>query len=189
MDNQSTLLFGREQWCLASNVGQFRQAFKWQKTSHMITPVKTVRVPGENMHSRRGCAFPVRHIPFLVRHIPFLVRHIPFPVRHIPFPVRHIPFPVRHMPIPGEDVHFRWGTCPFQVRMCILGEDESPWNKHPHREWGCVSPGKVCSVNFEPPTESPWTNALQAQVWFFPVKMTSSWHDLINKACPRSPNR
>ena len=27
MDNQRTLLFGREQRCLASNVGQFRQAF------------------------------------------------------------------------------------------------------------------------------------------------------------------
>ena len=26
MDNQRTLLFGGEQWCLASNVGQFRQA-------------------------------------------------------------------------------------------------------------------------------------------------------------------
>ena len=25
-DNQRTLLFEREQWCLASNVGQFRQA-------------------------------------------------------------------------------------------------------------------------------------------------------------------
>ena len=27
MDNQRTLLFGREQWCLASSVGQFCQAF------------------------------------------------------------------------------------------------------------------------------------------------------------------
>ena len=27
MDNERTLLFGREQWCLASNVGQFPQAF------------------------------------------------------------------------------------------------------------------------------------------------------------------
>ena len=43
---------------------------------------------------------------------------------------------------------------------------------------------KVCSVNFEPPTESPWTNAVPAQLWLFLLKMTSSWHDLINKACP-----
>ena len=33
MDNQRTLLFGREQWCLASNVGQFRQAFKFSTYS------------------------------------------------------------------------------------------------------------------------------------------------------------
>ena len=26
MDNEGTLLLGREQWCLASNVGQFHQA-------------------------------------------------------------------------------------------------------------------------------------------------------------------
>ena len=30
MDNQRTLLFGREQWCSASNVGQFRQALRKQ---------------------------------------------------------------------------------------------------------------------------------------------------------------
>ena len=47
---------------------------------------------------------------------------------------------------------------------------------------------KVCSVNFEPPTESPWTNAVPAQLWLFLVKMTSSWHNLINKTCPRLPN-
>ena len=25
--------------------------------------------------------------------------------------------------------------------MCIPSEDESQWNKHPHLEWGCASPG------------------------------------------------
>ena len=35
MDNQRTLLFGREQWCLASNVGQFRQAFMILITSDL----------------------------------------------------------------------------------------------------------------------------------------------------------
>ena len=29
MDNQRTLLLGREQLCLASNVGQFRQALRF----------------------------------------------------------------------------------------------------------------------------------------------------------------
>ena len=69
---------------------------------------------------------------------------------------------VSHIPIPGEDVHFRWGTSAFPVRMCILGEayHHSQWgclfhcdwsslgtvmcltgNVHPHREWGCASPG------------------------------------------------
>ena len=37
---------------------------------------------------------------------------------------------------------------------------------------------RVCSVNFEPPTESPWKNAVPAQLWLFLLKMTSSWHDL-----------
>ena len=46
---------------------------------------------------------------------------------------------------------------------------------------------KVCSVNFEPPTESPWTNAVPVKLWLFLVKMTSSCHDFINKACPRLP--
>ena len=30
--------------------------------------------------------------------------------------------------------------CAFPVRMCIPSEDESQWNKHPHREWRCDSP-------------------------------------------------
>ena len=29
----------------------------------------------------------------------------------------------------------------FPIRMCIAGEDESQWNKHPHREWRCDLPG------------------------------------------------
>ena len=46
---------------------------------------------------------------------------------------------------------------------------------------------KVCSINFEPPAESPWTNAVPAQLWLFLVKITSSWHDLINNACQNRP--
>ena len=46
---------------------------------------------------------------------------------------------------------------------------------------------KVCSVNFEPPTESPWMNAVPAQLWLFLVKMTSSWHDLIKKLVQDCP--
>ena len=48
---------------------------------------------------------------------------------------------------------------------------------------------KVCSVYFEPPTESPGTKALPAQLCLILVKMTSSLHDLMSKACPRSLNR
>ena len=32
------------------------------------------------------------------------------------------------------------------------------------------------------------TNAVPAQLWLFLVKMTTSLHDLIDKACPSSPN-
>ena len=41
---------------------------------------------------------------------------------------------------------------------------------------------KVCSINFEPPAESPSTNAVPAQLWLFLAKITSSWHYLINNA-------
>ena len=47
--------------------------------------------------------------------------------------------------------------------------------------------GKVWSINFEPPAEGPWTNAVPAQLWLFLVKITSSWHYLVNNACPKSP--
>ena len=45
--------------------------------------------------------------------------------------------------------------------------------------------GKVCSINFESPAESPWMNAIPAQLWLFLVKIRSSWHDLMPKIAQR----
>ena len=38
------------------------------------------------------------------------------------------------MCIPCEDMHFRWSTSPFPLRMCILNE------AYPHYWWGCAFP-------------------------------------------------
>ena len=38
-------------------------------------------------------------------------------------------------------------------------------------------------------TLSPLNECSPSELWLFLMKMTSSWHDLINKACPRLPNR
>ena len=46
---------------------------------------------------------------------------------------------------------------------------------------------KVCSINFEPPAEFPWLNAIPEQLWLFLVKIRSSWHDLMPSACPKLP--
>ena len=46
---------------------------------------------------------------------------------------------------------------------------------------------KVCSVNFEPPAESPLMNTIPAQLWLFLVKIRSSCHDLLHNAYPKLP--
>ena len=35
----------------------------------------------------------------------------------------------------------------------------------------------------------PEKNAVPAQLWLFLVKITSSWHDYINNACPKSQKK
>ena len=44
---------------------------------------------------------------------------------------------------------------------------------------------KVCSLNFEPPADFPWINAIPTQLWLFHVKIRSSWHNLAQN-CPVS---
>ena len=46
---------------------------------------------------------------------------------------------------------------------------------------------KVCSINFQPPSESPWINAIPAQLWLLFVKIRSSWQDHIHSACSKLP--
>ena len=57
MDNQRTSLFGREQWCLVSNVGQFRQALMnvsaTQGQSLPFSPLNTL------IHSKYGLSHTV----------------------------------------------------------------------------------------------------------------------------------
>ena len=85
------------------------------------------------VHSRWGYAFPVRMCIPCEAHLqsrwgtsPFLVSMC-IPSKLHPHSRSVCAFPMRHIPFP--------------VRMCIPGEDESRWNKHPHREWRCDSPG------------------------------------------------
>ena len=42
----------------------------------------------------------------------------------------------------------------------IPGEDESQWNKHPHREWGCASPGMHILTRNGNVTQREWGCAL-----------------------------
>ena len=35
----------------------------------------------------------------------------------------------------------------------------------------------------------PWANAVPAQLWLFLVKITFSWHDLVNNARPKLPKK
>ena len=77
------------------------------------------------------------------------------------FPVRHIPIPLEAHPYSWWDVHSRWVTSPFPVRMCIPDQAHlhSPWSSSPflvrcafpvshipipgedESQWRCDSPG------------------------------------------------
>ena len=67
----------------------------------------------------------------------------------------------------GEDLHSRWVTSPFPVRMfiplwfiltgnmdvCLTG------NAHPHREWGCDWPGMNILTGNGDVTDREWTSS------------------------------
>ena len=95
------------------------------------------------VHSWRGCAFSVRHIPMPGEDMLSWWSTSPFPVRHIPIPGEdvHSRWGTSHIPIPGEDTHFRWSTSPFSVRICISGEDFHSIVVHPH--WQCMNLIKI----------------------------------------------
>ena len=82
---------------------------------------------GQDLHSRSGFAFSVRHIPILGEDVHSRWGTSPFPVRTC---------------IPGEaHPHSRWGwitmkwTSSLGIGMCLIG------NAHHNRKWGCASPG------------------------------------------------
>ena len=79
----------------------------------------------------------------------------------------------------------------FSWKIPSLGQKKIIAGAQPRHLLGiCLPPGwwlmdiKVCSINFGPPAESPWTNVVPAQLWLFLVKITPSWHDLINNGYP-----
>ena len=123
-------------------------------------PVRHISIPGEesSTFSWGTFPFPVTHIPIHSEESStFSVRPIPIPGEAHP----HSWWGIINI-LSEVHPHSRWGTSPFLVRMFILlwfiltgngfmSHQEctsSPeigmcltGNAHPHREWGCASPG------------------------------------------------
>ena len=84
-------------------------------------------IPGEDINSRWGYAFPVRMCILGESH---------------PHSRWGCAFLVRHIPTPGEaSPHSRWGCAFLFSHIAIPGEDVYSIMIFPHWEWGWVSPG------------------------------------------------
>ena len=76
-------------------------------------------IAGEDMHSRRGCAFLLRHIPISGEDESQWHEH----------------------PHGNAHPHREWGCASLRMGMCLIGNAHLTVNGDaPRREWRCVSP-------------------------------------------------